>query len=260
MTIQWISGDTFTCVSTDTKPTLVPTDTKAIETNTDDVYRFNGTSWVLFSANDKTETLTNKSISGATNTLSAIPVNSLSNFSIASPLTNQIIQYNGANWVNATSSGGGSGGGFSAGGSITRSGDAVTSTFTIAHGLATPPDVYFAFPLNEAARGSITYSVDATNIILTYPVPPAEGTNNLSYVWAAGYVSAAVVALSAVSTTTLTNKSIGDLLTFVKQSPVPIDQSDAETSILYNKEIDSNNNTLAFKAQIGGSIVEVELY
>ena len=69
---------------------------------------------------------------------------------------------------------------------------------------------------------------------------------------AAGYVSAAVVALSAVSTTTLTNKSIGDLLTFVKQSPVPTDQSDAETSILYNKEIDSNNNTLAFKAQIGG--------
>ena len=70
----------------------------------------------------------------------------------------------------------------------------------------------------------------------------------------------AVVALSAVSTTTLTNKSIGDLLTFVKQSPVPIDQSNAETTILYNKEIDSNNNTLAFKAQIGGSIVEVELY
>ena len=48
MAIQWISGDTFTCLSADTKPTLVPTDTKAIETNTDDVYRFNGTSWVLF--------------------------------------------------------------------------------------------------------------------------------------------------------------------------------------------------------------------
>ena len=260
MAIQWISGDTFTCVSGDTKPTLVPADTKAIETNTDDVYRFNGTSWVLFSANDKTETLTNKTISGASNTLSAIPPNSVSSFAIASPITNQIIQYNGTNWVNATSSGGGSGGGFSAGGSITKSGDAVTDTITIAHGLATPPDVYFAFPLNEAARGDIIYAVDATNIILTYPVPPAEGINNLSYVWAAGYVSAAVVALSAVSTTTLTNKSIGDLLTFVKQSPVPIDQSNAETSILYNKEIDSNNNTLAFKAQIGGSIVEVELY
>ena len=260
MTIQWISGDTFTCLAADTKPTLVPTDTKAIETNTDDVYRFNGTSWVLFSANDKTETLTNKSISGATNTLSAIPVNSISSFAIASPTTNQIMQYNGTNWVNATSSGGGSGGGFSAGGAINKSGNAVSDTVTIAHGLATPPDIYFAFPLNEAARGSITYSVDATNIILTYPVPPATGTNNLSYVWGAGYVSAAVVGLSAVSSTTLTNKSIGDLLTFVKQAPVPTDQSNAETTILYNKEIDSNNNTLAFKAQIGGSIVEVELY
>ena len=109
------------------------------------------------------------------------------------------------------------------------------------------------------ARGSITYSVDATNIILTYPVPPAAGTNNLSYVWGAGYVSAAVVGLSAVSTTTLTNKSIGDLLTFVKVA-VPTDQSDAETSILYNKQIDTNNNTLAFKAQIGGSVAEIELY
>ena len=62
MAIQWIAGDTFTCVSGDTKPTLVPAETKAIETNTDDVYRFNGTSWVLFAANDKTETLTNKTI------------------------------------------------------------------------------------------------------------------------------------------------------------------------------------------------------
>ena len=77
MAIQWIAGDTFTCVSGDTKPTLVPTDTKAIETNTDDVYRFNGTSWVLFSANDKTETLTNKTFSGSVNTISNIPVSAI---------------------------------------------------------------------------------------------------------------------------------------------------------------------------------------
>ena len=91
MAIQWISGDTFTCLSADTKPTLVPADTKAIETNTDDVYRFNGTSWVLFSANDKTETLTNKTISGASNTVSNIPVNSISTFAVSAPITNQIM-------------------------------------------------------------------------------------------------------------------------------------------------------------------------
>ena len=49
-----------------------------------------------------TTTLTNKTISGATNTLTNIPVNSLSNFAISSPITDQIIQYNGTNWVNAT--------------------------------------------------------------------------------------------------------------------------------------------------------------
>ena len=69
MTIQWISGDSFTCVSTDTKPVLVPVDTKAIETNTEDIWRFNGTSWVLFSANDKTESLTNKTIDFDLNTI-----------------------------------------------------------------------------------------------------------------------------------------------------------------------------------------------
>ena len=76
MAIQWIAGDTFTCVSGDTKPTLVPTDTKAIETNTDDIYRFNGTSWVLYLANDKTETLTNKTIDSDVNTLK-LPLSSV---------------------------------------------------------------------------------------------------------------------------------------------------------------------------------------
>ena len=50
------------------------------------------------------QTLTNKTISGASNTLSAIPPNSISSFAITSPITNQILQYNGTNWVNATSS------------------------------------------------------------------------------------------------------------------------------------------------------------
>ena len=135
-------------------------------------------------------TLTNKVISGATNTLSNIPVNSLSDFAISSPITDQIIKFNGTNWINAISTGGGSGGGLSAGGSINKSGDGTTTAITIAHGLATPPDVYFAFPLNEAARGDIIYSLDATNITLRYPIAPAEGTNNLSYVWGAGYVGA----------------------------------------------------------------------
>ena len=68
MAIQWIAGDIFTCLSGDTKSTLVPANTKAVETDTDDTYKFNGTSWVLFDANDKTETLTNKTVSNDSNT------------------------------------------------------------------------------------------------------------------------------------------------------------------------------------------------
>ena len=74
MVIQWIPGDTFTCLSTDTKPTLVPANAKAIETDTDNTYKFNGTSWVLFSGAGgltatSTTTLSNKTISNDNNTL-----------------------------------------------------------------------------------------------------------------------------------------------------------------------------------------------
>ena len=48
-----------------------------------------------------TQTLTNKTISGASNTLSNIPVNSISTFAVSAPTTNQILQYNGTSWVNA---------------------------------------------------------------------------------------------------------------------------------------------------------------
>lgn len=76
MAIQWMAGDTFTCLSSDTKPTLIPANTKAIETDTDDTYKFNGTSWVLFSGGGgagaltatSTTTLTNKTISNDSNT------------------------------------------------------------------------------------------------------------------------------------------------------------------------------------------------
>ncbi len=73
MAIQWMAGDSFTCLSTDTKPTLVPANTKAVETDTDDTYKFNGTSWALFSGAGgltatSTTTLTNKTISNDSNT------------------------------------------------------------------------------------------------------------------------------------------------------------------------------------------------
>jgi hypothetical protein len=153
MAIQWVGRD-IVCLSTDTKPTNVPVNTKAFETNTGATYRFNGTAWIV------------------------------------------------------ESGGGGGGGGFSAGGAIFKSGTGSQTVFTIAHGLTSTPDVYFALPTNTAARGDISYSVDATNITLTYPIAPASGTNNLSYVWGAGYTNVALSTFTASSATTLTNKTI----------------------------------------------------
>ena len=68
MAIVWVGKD-IECDAADVAslPTNVPTHTKAFVNNTDDVMRFNGTSWVLYIANDKTETLTNKTIVGPTN-------------------------------------------------------------------------------------------------------------------------------------------------------------------------------------------------
>ena len=64
---------------------------------------------------------------------------------------------------------------------------------------------------------------------------------------------------SDAGTTTLTNKTIGDYLTFIKQSPTPTDQPDGETTILYNRQVDSNNNGLFTKIKQGGTIVEVRI-
>jgi hypothetical protein len=204
MAIQWVGRD-IVCLSTDTKPTNVPVNTKAFETNTGATYRFNGSAWII------------------------------------------------------ESGGGGGGGGFSAGGAIFKSGNGTTTVFTIAHGLTSTPDVYFALPTNTAARGDISYSVDATNITLTYPIAPASGTNNLSYVWGAGYTNVALSTFTASSATTLTNKSIGDSLKFAEIS-TPANQSNTDDILLYDKEIDANNNALFAKYKEAGSIVEVRIF
>lgn len=53
-------------LAADTKPTNAATNAELWVTDTDDIYRYNGTSWVLLVANDKTETLTNKTLGAVT--------------------------------------------------------------------------------------------------------------------------------------------------------------------------------------------------
>jgi hypothetical protein len=222
MAVKYRGDGKYTALSTDTKPTATQIAANVIieETDTHNQYINNGTAWVLYRAPSKTEIFSNKSISGATNTLANIPLNSLANVAIASPATGDVIQYNGANWVNgAGGAGGGVGGGFSAGGTIAKSGNGTSNIISIAHGLTPQPEIFFALPLNDAARGIISYSVDATNINIAYPIAPASGSSNLSYVWGAGYVNEAI-GFTPTSITELLNKTMsGDDNTFTDISP-----------------------------------------
>jgi hypothetical protein len=162
------------------------------------------------------------------------------------------------------------------GGSTSFSGNGTNKIFNIPHGLtAGTPDVYFAAPKTVAAMGSITVVADATNIVVTYVVAPVSGTDNVTLVWGAGYTAQAEVGFSPTSTNTVTNKSMsgatntfsaipmtalaGAHLIFDKIS-VPADQADHEDTLLYNKELDVDNNALTVKQQIGDTIVEVSSF
>jgi hypothetical protein len=58
----------YTALAADTKPTNAVVNAELWVTDTDDIFRYNGTSWVLLSADDKTETLSGKTISNDSNT------------------------------------------------------------------------------------------------------------------------------------------------------------------------------------------------
>ena len=75
-----------------------------------------------------------------------------------------------------------------AGGTIQRSGNAVLTSFTIAHGLTPTPEIFWVEPGSNDAFGHFERDIDATNITITYAVPPPSGSNNLIYNWSAGYI------------------------------------------------------------------------
>ena len=83
----------------------------------------------------------------------------------------------------------GGGGGMAAGGTIQRSGDAIQTVFLIPHGLAPQPDLYWAEPTSDDGIGNRKVTIDATNIIVTYGVPPPSGSLNLTFHWVAGYIN-----------------------------------------------------------------------
>jgi|SRR5580765_100307 len=68
-------------------------------------------------------------------------------------------------------------------GVATKTGDATTKIFTIAHGFGSTPSAWIVDPITPDAFGFMTKTVDATNITLTYQNAPPNGTNNLKYAW-----------------------------------------------------------------------------
>lgn len=65
-------------------------------------------------------------------------------------------------------------------------------------------------------------------------------------------------ALTSSSTTTMTNKTIGDFITFSKQS-APSDPS-SNTARTYYKQVDSNNDTITVKQKVNGAFIEVHAF
>lgn len=66
-------------------------------------------------------------------------------------------------------------------GYTTRSGDGVTTTFTIPHGFGTTPAHILVDPQSPEAEDDFIRTVDDTYITLEYAFPPPLGTDNLSF-------------------------------------------------------------------------------
>jgi hypothetical protein len=67
----------------------------------------------------------------------------------------------------------------------TKTSNGAVNPINIAHGLAKAPTYVNVLPQSSDALGSIVVTADATNIIVTYQVPPPTGTNNVILWWEA---------------------------------------------------------------------------
>lgn len=146
-------------------------------------------------ARTTTDTVTNKTLVAASNTITdtsattgdILKHNGTRFVRLGKGTANQVLTTNGTAtdiaWADST---GGGGGGFTeAKGSSTQSGDASTTVFTIAHGLAGTPTWVNAEPKTTDADDDFAVTVNSTNITITYPFPPPTATNNLGWWWRA---------------------------------------------------------------------------
>jgi hypothetical protein len=159
---------------------------------------------------------------------------------------------------------GGGGGGLNAGGQITLNGTASATVFTIPHGLGQIPDFISVEAASDDALGEFKRTKDATNITITYAVPPPTGTGNLKFEWGAGLIGTSASNFSPTSTHIVTNKTYQDALfstyfDMSNQGSAPANPS-TDRARFYIRDIDANNQGLFAKVKKAGAFVEVQIF
>lgn len=69
------------------------------------------------------------------------------------------------------------------GGTATKSGDGITTVFTIPHEAVNMPVGAFVEAQSDDARGVVSTTWDVSNITVTYAIAPPQGTDNLVFSW-----------------------------------------------------------------------------
>lgn len=68
------------------------------------------------------------------------------------------------------------------GGINTQTADGLTLVFNIPHTLGQVPTTYSVEPTNQQTANNFSITTTLTNLVITYPVAPSQGTN-LSWAW-----------------------------------------------------------------------------
>lgn len=184
MAIQRIANYLIYALNADSKPTNLATNALCVVVDTGDIYRWTGSTWTAIIGASSTTTFTNKSMVLASNTITdtSAALGDLAYFNgtrfvrFARGSTNQVLQSTATTiqWAsfNAENTG-----------KATASGNGTSTAFNIPHSIGATPSV--ASVQCSSHSTAFTYTVDATNITVTFTSAPASGTNNVIFYWRA---------------------------------------------------------------------------
>jgi hypothetical protein len=150
----------------------------------------------------------NKYIPGVASTVASL--DDLTDVIISAATPNQVLKYDGSNWVNATAPSGAAGSTY-----FSTIGNGSTSTFTITHGLSTR-DLVVSFTETAAPYGAFSTTWEATTInavTVYFETPPSSNGVRVS-IYAAVSGVALSTDLDSLSDVTLIGLANGDFLRY----------------------------------------------